>query len=132
METREIAKLPIHKTQDILVARFVVREEARKLGFAAEKITQLATAISEICRNAVQYSGADCQAIIEEIKNEERMAIRVDVTDTGKGIENPKEVMEQSQKVLGSGLAGTRAIMDDFSIQSTVGKGTTVTFLKYV
>ena len=54
----ELAKLPIVKIQDVLVARLVAREEAVRMGFNSRALTQIATAISEIARNVVQHAGA--------------------------------------------------------------------------
>jgi len=53
----ELARLPIAKMQDVLLARFVGRDEATKLGFSPVILTRLATVISEITRNVVQHAG---------------------------------------------------------------------------
>jgi hypothetical protein len=44
----ELARLPIAKVQDVLLARFVGRDEAIKMGFPPAILTRLATVISEI------------------------------------------------------------------------------------
>ena len=64
---RELAKLSVAKIQDVLLARVVVREEATRLGFSAQALTQIATAISEMTRNVVQHAGVAGQVRIFEI-----------------------------------------------------------------
>ena len=53
----ELARVPIAKTQDVLLARFVGRDEAGKMGFSPAILTRISTAISEITRNVVQHAG---------------------------------------------------------------------------
>ena len=53
----ELARLPIAKVQDVLLARFVGRDEGTKMGFPPVILTRLATVISEITRNVVQHAG---------------------------------------------------------------------------
>lgn len=65
-EGKELAKLPVSGIQDVLVARLVTRQEAVRLGFPAQALTQIATAVSEITRNVVQHSGSSGQIRVFE------------------------------------------------------------------
>jgi serine/threonine-protein kinase RsbT len=50
------------------------------------------------------------------------------VSDKGKGIEHPEQFLENGKAgTLGSGLPGTRSLVDQFHIQSEPGAGTTIT-----
>ena len=49
------------KVQDVLLARFVGRDEATKMGFPPAILTRLATVISEITRNVVQHAGCPAE-----------------------------------------------------------------------
>jgi serine/threonine-protein kinase RsbT len=124
----ELARLPIAKMQDVLVARFVGRDEAAKMGFPPVLLTRLATAISEMTRNVVQHAGCPGEFQIGRLAGKERTGLRILIADQGRGIETPERFLgEMTQSALGSGLAGTQRIMDTFQIESGPGVGTTVT-----
>ena len=124
----ELARLPIAKIQDVLLARFVGRDEATKMGFAPAILTRLATVISEISRNVVQHAGCAGEIQIGQIAHGERHGLRIIVSDKGKGIEHPGSFIEEGKLgTLGAGLAGTRKLVDQFHLQSEPGNGTTVT-----
>ncbi len=55
--------------------------------------------------------------------------------DQGPGIENIELALQDGYSTtnsLGLGLPGVRRLMDDFEIQSVLGKGTTVTTTKWL
>lgn len=73
-------------------------------------------------------------AVIEELKEDERVGIRVEFRDQGPGIPHLKRVLEggySSANSLGLGLSGSRRLVDDFVIDSAAGKGTVVTITKW-
>jgi serine/threonine-protein kinase RsbT len=124
----ELARLPIAKMQDVLLARFVGRDEATKLGFSPAILTRIATVISEITRNVIQHSGSTGDIQIGQVAEEDRRGLRIIVSDKGKGIEHPERFLEDGTLgTLGAGLAGSRKLVDQFDIQSSPGTGTTVT-----
>ena len=124
----ELARLPIAKMQDVLLARFVGRDEATKMGFAPAILTRLATVISEITRNVVQHAGSSGEIQIGRVAEGDKVRLRIIVSDKGKGIDNPERFLEEGKLgTLGAGLAGTRRLVDQFHIQSAPGMGTTVT-----
>ena len=124
----ELARLPIAKVQDVLLARFVGRNEAAKMGFPPATLTRLATAISEITRNVVQHAGCAGEIQIGGVTEAGQHGLRIIVSDQGKGIEHPERFQTNGTGgLLGSGLPGTRGLADHFHLQSTPGAGTTVT-----
>ena len=124
----ELARLPIAKMQDVLLARFVGRDEATKMGFPPAILTRLATAISEITRNVVQHAGCAGEIQMGRVTESDRNGFRIIVSDKGKGMECPEQLLEAGKtSALGSGLPGTRRLVDQFQIQSAPGTGTTVT-----
>jgi serine/threonine-protein kinase RsbT len=124
----EVAHLPLTKMQDVLMARFVGRDEATKMSFSPVVLTRLATAISEITRNVIQHAGCAGEIHIGRIVNGEQRGLRIIVSDKGKGIERPERFLEEGKiGTLGSGLTGTRRLVDQFNIESTPGSGTRVT-----
>ena len=124
----ELARLPIAKMQDVLLARFVGRDVATKMGFAPTILTRLATAVSEIARNVVQHAGCSGEIQIGRVAEGDRLGLRIIVSDKGKGIEHSERFLEEGKLgTLGAGLAGARRLVDQFHIQSAPGTGTTVT-----
>jgi signal transduction histidine kinase len=117
---------------DVVVARQRARQIARHLGFEAQDQTRIATAVSEVARNVVQYAG---QGRIE-FQLEGRTApqlLLIQVSDGGPGIPHLAAVLSGryvSQTGMGLGVVGARRLMDQFDIASAPGQGTTVTLGK--
>ena len=123
----ELARLPIAKVQDVLLARFVGRDEATKMGFPPAILTRLATVISEITRNVVQHAGCAGEIQIGQVAEGDKHGLRIIVSDKGKGIEHPERLLENGKTGLGSGLPGSRSLVDQFHIESAPDAGTTIT-----
>lgn len=113
----------IKDEMDIVAARRVGREMAQQRGFGSADQTRLATAISELTRNVVQYAGAGVCVITDE-SNESIMLIRIVVEDHGPGIANIEKAMMYGFSAgagLGAGLPGTKRLVDEFDIESEPG-----------
>jgi serine/threonine-protein kinase RsbT len=124
----ELARLPIARMEDVLLARFVGRSEAIKLGLSPTLLTHLVTAISEITRNIIQHAGGSGEIRIGLIAEGERRGLRIIVSDKGKGIEHPERFLEEGKVgTIGAGLPGTRKLVDTFQLESALGTGTIVT-----
>jgi len=113
----------INKESDVVVSRQAGRDIARKLGLGTADQTRLATAISELTRNVVQYANAGkCHVSGEEV--DRMVVIRVVVEDTGPGIADLDSAMEDGFSTgggLGAGLPGTRRLMDKMEVDSEPG-----------
>jgi serine/threonine-protein kinase RsbT len=129
---RELAKLSLTQMQDVLMARFIGREEATRMGFGPLILTRIATAISEMSRNVIQHSGTDGQISILDVSLSGRRGLKIIVHDKGHGIENLPSILQDNAQTSGSGIAGTRRLMDDFTIDSNPGSGTKVTMTKWL
>jgi serine/threonine-protein kinase RsbT len=127
---RELAKLPIVRMQDVLLARLVAREEAGRMGFTAQAITQIATAVSEITRNVVQHADGAGQVRVFEVSQDGRSGIKIAVDDTGGGFAHVDGALSGVSS--GAGIPGSRKLMDEFAIRSSVGTGTAVTMVKWL
>ncbi len=126
--------VPVSSEIDIVTARQKGRELAARLGFSNTDLTLIATAISEVTRNIVEYAkrGELCLNIVQQGNNR---GIAVIASDKGPGIPNIKLAMQDGYstgKSLGLGLPGAKRLMDEFEIVSEVGKGTKVTMKKWV
>ena len=118
---------------DAVVARQRGREAAVRLGFSRTDATFVATAISEIARNITAHAGAG-EITIRAVMNGSRRGIIVVAQDHGPGIADVGSVLREdfrSDRGLGTGLWGARRLMDEIVVESTPGKGTTVTMTKW-
>lgn len=123
----------LESENDLIKIRKFGRELAKNSGFKSINQTIIATAISEICRNVLQYAGSG-RVKIEKREND-KPCIAIVVEDSGPGIENVQAALEEgfsSKKGLGIGLSGTKRLMDEFEIHTVVGEGTTVEMCKYL
>jgi serine/threonine-protein kinase RsbT len=83
----------------------------------------LATAVSELTRNILQYAGEGTCAIIDA-SDESRRCIRVIVEDQGPGIPNLDLALRDGYSTsggLGAGLPGVQRLMDEFHLTSRPG-----------
>lgn len=128
------ACININKEWDIVGARQLGRDIAKEIGFCMVDQARIATAISELARNIYLYAinGKICFEVIESM---DRKGIRLTAIDTGPGIENLSQVMQDGYTTsggLGAGLPGVKRLMDEFEIYSEVGKGTKIIAIKWV
>lgn len=117
--------LTIHYEQDVVQARQRTRELAKQLGFEAQDQARLATAVSEIARNAFQYAGGGA---VEFYVDGNPQAFLIRIQDQGKGIPHLADVLAghyTSQTGMGMGMVGTRRLMDSFEVKSSE-QGTTI------
>ncbi|HKN47582.1 MAG TPA: anti-sigma regulatory factor [Candidatus Polarisedimenticolia bacterium] len=125
--------MPIRSDRDILEARQKGRTLAAELGFTSTGLTMVATAISELARNIVLYARRG-EIVLARIDEDGRQGVVVVARDEGPGIPDINLAMQSGYSTSGSlglGLPGVRRIMDEFSIVSEVGKGTSVTAKKW-
>lgn len=119
----------------IVTARQQARETAKGLGFGAVDQSRVATAVSELTRNVVRYAtGGRGEVVVRELEDGGRVGIEVVVTDEGPGIADVALALRDGYSTIGSmgmGLPGARRLMDDLSIDSAPGRGTTVTATKW-
>ena len=118
---------------DVVAARRTARQLAENAGFADTDLTLIATAISEVARNIVDFA-APGQITITPALSIVRHGITVIARDKGPGISNVDDAMRDGFSTgdgLGFGLPGARRVMDEFGIYSVVGVGTTITMTKW-
>lgn len=117
---------------DVVLARQRTRRLAELLGFDSQDRTRLATAVSEIARNAFEYAGGGRVEYCAR-DNDGRGELVVHVRDKGSGISNLQEVLDGryvSRTGLGLGIMGAKRLSDRFEITSQPGQGTVVTLTK--
>lgn len=132
MESKAIA---IDGEHDIVVARGEVRTLAAALGFRPLDQTRLATVTSELARNIVKYARRG-RMIAQPARNAlGREGLRLIFEDQGPGIPDIRAAMTDgftTNRGLGKGLPGSKRLVDEFDIQSTPGRGTRVTVVRWL
>jgi serine/threonine-protein kinase RsbT len=125
--------IEVERDADIVPARAGGRALASQMGFSRTDATLIATAISEVARNIVVHAGSG-EIVVRREDGIDRYGLMVEARDSGPGIPDVEAAMEEGYGTkggLGLGLPGTRRIMDEFEIESEVGRGTTVTMRKW-
>lgn len=125
--------ITIVKEQDVVLFRNRVKEVAVKIKMGLVNQTKLITAGSELVRNMLRYANGG-ETVIEIVTKGRENGIRITFRDNGPGIANIEQAMRDgfsTGKSLGLGLPGAKRLVNEFSIKSEPGKGTTVTVIKW-
>ena len=123
----------IKRESDIVEARQRVRALAKDLGFDHTDQALIATAISELARNIVNYAG-EGEMRFRPFAEKGRQGLEVTASDDGPGITDIEAAMQDGYSTgnsLGLGLPGTRRIVDVFEIESSPGRGVRVHIVKW-
>jgi serine/threonine-protein kinase RsbT len=124
---------PLKDSNDVVRARQKVRQWSTELRFTLVDQTKLVTAASELARNALDH-GKGGEMTIELLVNGARSGLRLTFQDQGPGIPNIEQALKDgftSGSGMGLGLGGSKRLVNEFSIESEVGKGTTVTVIRW-
>src|SRR4051812_41033185 len=119
---------------DIVTARSRAKDLAESIGFSRTDQTVIAAAVSEIARNVVVHAGTG-EIVLRMQQDGRRHGLRIVATDEGPGIADLERALSDGYSTAGSlgvGLPGARRLMDSLEIDSEVGRGTTVTMLKWI
>lgn len=115
-----ILTVAIQAEHDVVLVRQRTRQIASLLEIEVNNQTRLATAVSEIARNAYQYAGGGRAEFL--IEDEPIPLLQIRISDHGPGIARLDHVLSgdySSQTGLGLGLAGAKRLVDRFEISST-------------
>ena len=126
-------RLAINDEWDTAVSRRRVRDLAQHAGFSEASTQALATATSEIVRNVVVHARRG-EASIDVVEEGGRRAVVVVVRDRGPGIPDVSRAMQDGYSTvngLGLGLPSARRLVDQFALETVVGRGTTVVLKKW-
>jgi len=127
-----VLTVTIKYEHDVVVARQRARQIAGLLGFDAQDQSRIATAVSEIARNAFNYAeGGRAEFQVEDEATQQSLLI--EVKDQGPGIAELESVLQgqyRSATGMGLGIMGARRLMDMCEISSSRGSGTSVLMKK--
>jgi signal transduction histidine kinase/DNA-binding response OmpR family regulator len=128
----KLLHMEIRYERDVVSARQRARTVAAALKFDVQAQTRVATAVSELARNAFQYAGGGW--IDYEIDDTEKILV-ITVRDCGPGIPDLDEILSGkyiSKTGMGLGIIGAKRLLDHFEIESKKGEGTIVTVGKVI
>ena len=126
--------LPIRAGDDVVRVRQQVRAVAAAAGMSLIDQTKAVTAASELARNTLVHGGGGAARIEKVTSTAGRAGVRVAFEDSGPGIGDVDLALTDGWTTgggLGLGLSGARRLVDDFSLTTEAGAGTTVVMTKW-
>ncbi|MBZ0243915.1 MAG: ATP-binding protein, partial [Bacteroidales bacterium] len=131
----DVGEIQVQFESDVVRARNLGSLLARELQFDNTTCIRIGTTVSELSRNMIEHAqGGVIRFSIATRENKSDGAVIV-FSDQGQGIKDLdliKSGKYQSKTGMGVGLSGSQRLMDDFHIQSEIGKGTTITTAKWL
>jgi signal transduction histidine kinase/CheY-like chemotaxis protein len=129
----KLLKMDVRYEHDVVLARQRARTIAAALKFDVQVQTRIATAVSEVVRNAFQYAGGG--SIDFEIENGAERMLLISVRDSGRGIPNLDEILGGkyvSKTGMGLGMIGAKRLLDHFQVETNQASGTVVVLGKII
>ena len=133
MTPQRIETLAVREESDLLLVRQLVKLRAVELGFNSFGQTKLVTAASELGRNTLIHGGGGSM-LLESIVNNARRGLRLTFEDKGPGIADLAQAVTDgftTKGGLGLGISGSKRLVNEFEIVSSVGEGTRVTVTQW-
>jgi len=124
--TALLMEMPLAQETDVVLCRNRARQIAEALGFERQHQVKIATAVSEIARNAFRY--AKTGRAVFALADVAEPGFLIIVADSGPGIANLDAIQTgsyRSSSGMGCGIRGAYRLMDRVEI-STGPEGTTV------
>ena len=128
----------ISKAVNESFARITIAAFVSQLDPTIEELADIKTAVSEAVTNCIIHGYEDKQGIIKMVASIKENEVIIEISDTGKGIENidiAKEPLYTTKPNLersGMGFTIMESFMDDIKVESIVGLGTKVTMKKTI
>jgi serine/threonine-protein kinase RsbT len=119
--------------RDIVVSRQQVRKLAQQIKLTLVDQTKMITAASELSRNTVVYGGGG-EMRWEIVTQGIRTGLRLWFEDKGPGIADIDLALTDgwsSGSGMGVGLSGSKRLVNDFEIHTSVGEGTCVVITRW-
>ena len=126
-------ELPLKTSGDVVAARQRVRQWATDLRFSLVDQTKLVTAASELARNALDH-GQGGKMTMEIVNGLAKTGLKLIFEDNGPGIPDIETAMKDGFTTgsgMGLGLGGSKRLVNEFHIESEVGRGTKITVLRW-
>ena len=126
-------QMKIEAEDDIVLVRQKARALALENGFDSFAVAAITTSASELSRNVWVHGGGKGTATIRVLREGNKVGLELIFEDQGPGIANVQRALSggYSTKSLGLGLIGTKRLVDEFHIDTEVGRGTKVVIRKW-
>ena len=125
------------RSQNEGFARVAIAAFVSQLDPTIEELADIKTAVSEAVTNCIIHGYENSSGIIKIISKIFANTIEIEISDTGKGIENielarkPLYTSKSNLERSGMGFTIMESFMDEMRVESTLGKGTTF-FMKKI
>ncbi len=126
-------EVEIIKASDVTKAVVETQRLLQSNGFKLSTAVLVATAVSELARNALIYAGSGTVEL-GMLTNSGRFGFQVVVKDDGPGIDDVELAFQSgysTKGTLGLGLPGVRHIMDEVEVDRDRPKGCQITARKW-
>ena len=129
-----LLELELANDRDMIAARQRARQVSALLEFDAQDQVRIATAVSEVARNAVRHGGGGRIEFALEEEAGRNTALSIAIADRGPGIADFENAIGGTTPTGEPklGLVTARRLMDGFEIQSAPRSGTSITLRKHV
>lgn len=128
----------ISKSNNEAFARIAVAAFVSQLDPTIEELADIKTAVSEAVTNSIIHGYENSNGIIKIISKIFANTIEIEISDSGKGIENielarkPLYTSKSNLERSGMGFTIMESFMDEVHIESVVGLGTKITMKKLI
>ncbi len=128
----------LSKSNNEAFARITVAAFASQLDPTIEELADIKTAVSEAVTNAIIHGYEDAEGIVKVTARIFANTIEVEISDTGKGIENidlarkPLYTTKANLERSGMGFTIMESFMDEVQIESVLGLGTKIKMKKMI
>jgi signal transduction histidine kinase len=129
-----LLELELANDRDMIAARQRARQVSALLEFDAQDQVHIATAVSEVARNAVRHGGGGRIEFALEEQGGLNPMLSISIADNGPGIVDFETAISgtTSSGEPKLGLVTARRLMDAFEIQSAPRHGTSITLRKHI
>ena len=128
----------VSKSNNEAFARIAVAAFVSQLDPTIEELADIKTAVSEAVTNCIIHGYENSSWFIKIISKIFANTIEIEISDTGKGIENielarkPLYTSKSNLERSGMGFTIMESFMDEVNIESVVGLGTKITMKKLI
>ena len=131
--TDPVDTLVLASEADVVRIRQAVRSAGVSVALSLVDQTKLVTATSELARNTLVYGGGG-RVLVQTLDRDRRRGVVVEFVDEGPGIADVDLAMTDgwtSGSGLGLGMSGAKRLVDEFDLETTPGRGTSVRVTKW-
>lgn len=125
---------PIKREFDVAKAVLETKKLAKQIGFSPNIQHQIATVVSELSKNILHHA-THGTITLGTVMRGVHHGMEIIAEDEGPGIADVEQALREhysTRNSLGLGLTAAKRIMDEFSIDTAINQGTTVTTRKWL